>query len=294
MKKEKIRKRKKTDLFDVINTLFLTILMVIVLLPFYFTVVRSFMTQQDFMMNGASLWPEHFTLGNYRDIFVGSNMLRSFGNSVLYTVTGVAFSMFLTTTMAYGLSKKNYPGRALIQNMVIFTMYFGGGLIPFFLLIKDLGMMNTRWAVIIPLSFNVFNLIILRRSEEHTSASAGYGGVRDTGRGESVTGFLVHQSASGKTGSGNPCAVLCGGALERVVPFQSFSGKRAALADAVGTEADTLVLRFLCGKHTGGSGKAFLFRGTQSRGSDGYHASHHVRLPVSSEIFCKGSYDWSN
>ncbi|MCI9327713.1 MAG: carbohydrate ABC transporter permease [Lachnospiraceae bacterium] len=162
MKTGKIRKRKKVELFDIVNTLILTFLMVIVLLPFYFTVVRSFMTQQDFMMNGASLWPEHFTLGNYRDIFVGSNMLRSFRNSVLYTVSGVAFSMFLTTTMAYGLSKKNYPGRALIQNMVIFTMYFGGGLIPFFLLIKDLGMMNTRWAVIIPLSFNVFNLIILR------------------------------------------------------------------------------------------------------------------------------------
>ena len=65
MKTGKIRKRKKVELFDIVNTLILTFLMVIVLLPFYFTVVRSFMTQQDFMMNGASLWPEHFTLGYF-------------------------------------------------------------------------------------------------------------------------------------------------------------------------------------------------------------------------------------
>lgn len=170
MKRAITGKKRKIKAFDVINVLILLVLMIIVLIPFYYTVIRSFMTQQDYIMNGAALWPEHFTLRNYRDIFVGSTMLRSFGNSIFYTVAGVAFSMFLTTTMAYGLSRKNYPGRALFQNMVIFTMYFGGGLIPFYMLVKSLGLMNTRWAIVIPLAFNVFNLIILRNFFEQLPA----------------------------------------------------------------------------------------------------------------------------
>lgn len=156
------KKRKKAETFDIVNLIILTVLMIIVLVPFYLTVVQSFMTQQEYIMNSNTLWPKEPTLGNYRDIFVGSTMLRSFGNSVFYTVFGVIFSMFLTTTLAYGLSKKDYPGRALFQNMVIFTMYFGGGLIPFFLLVKQLGLMNTRWAIVIPSALSVFNMIILR------------------------------------------------------------------------------------------------------------------------------------
>lgn len=156
------KKRKKVETFDIVNLIIPTVLMIIVLVPFYLTVVQSFMTQQEYIMNSNTLWPKEPTLGNYRDIFVGSTMLRSFGNSVFYTVFGVIFSMFLTTTLAYGLSKKDYPGRALFQNMVIFTMYFGGGLIPFFLLVKQLGLMNTRWAIVIPSALSVFNMIILR------------------------------------------------------------------------------------------------------------------------------------
>lgn len=159
---KKLRKRKKIETFDVVNICVLTLLMLIVLIPFYLTIIQSFMTQQEYIMNSSTLWPKEPTLGNYRDIFVGSTMVRSFGNSVFYTVVGVIFSMFITTTLAYGLAKKGYPGRAFFQNMVIFTMYFSGGLIPFFLLVKQLGLINTRWAIIIPSACSIFNMIILR------------------------------------------------------------------------------------------------------------------------------------
>lgn len=105
----KKRKLQKTTAFDVFNIIFLLILAFIVIVPFYYTIVRSFLTQQEFIMNGTTLWPQNPTTGNYRDIFVGTGLLRSFFNSVLYTVTGTIFSMFLATTLAYGLSKKNYP-----------------------------------------------------------------------------------------------------------------------------------------------------------------------------------------
>ena len=159
---KKLRKRKKIETFDIVNVCVLTLLMLIELIPFYLTIIQSFMTQQEYIMNSSTLWPKEPTLGNYRDIFVGSTMVRSFGNSVFYTVVGVIFSMFITTTLAYGLAKKGYPGRAFFQNMVIFTMYFSGGLIPFFLLVKQLGLINTRWAIIIPSACSIFNMIILR------------------------------------------------------------------------------------------------------------------------------------
>lgn len=159
---KKLRKRKKVETFDIVNVCVLTLLMLIVLIPFYLTIIQSFMTQQEYIMNSSTLWPKEPTFGNYRDIFVGSTMVRSFGNSVFYTVVGVIFSMFITTTLAYGLAKKGYPGRAFFQNMVIFTMYFSGGLIPFFLLVKQLGLINTRWAIIIPSACSIFNMIILR------------------------------------------------------------------------------------------------------------------------------------
>lgn len=155
-------KLHKADWFDVLNVVILVLLALVVIIPFYFTIIRSFLTQQEYVMRGTPLWPENPTIGNYRDIFVGTGMLRSFFNSVVYTVLGTAFSMFLATTMAYGLSKKNYPGRGLFQSMIIFTMYFGGGTVPFFLLLKDLGLYGNRYAVVIALAFNAFNMIILR------------------------------------------------------------------------------------------------------------------------------------
>ena len=100
---KKLRKRKKIETFDIVNVCVLTLLMLIVLIPFYLTIIQSFMTQQEYIMNSSTLWPKEPTLGNYRDIFVGSTMVRSFGNSVFYTVVGVIFSMFITTTLAYCL-----------------------------------------------------------------------------------------------------------------------------------------------------------------------------------------------
>ncbi|MEA4890089.1 MAG: carbohydrate ABC transporter permease [Clostridiaceae bacterium] len=158
----KIKKLKKIELFDVINVIVLTLLMLIVLIPFYYTIIKSFMTQQEFVMNTAAFWPSTITFKNYKDVFYAGNFPRAFTNSVIYTLAGVLWSMFLTSTLAYGLSKKNYPYRSLIQNLVIFTMYFSGGLIPFFLVVKSLGLINTRFAAIIPLGLSIFNVIIMR------------------------------------------------------------------------------------------------------------------------------------
>lgn len=161
-KGESSSRTKKRTTFDWINAIFLTILMLVILLPFYYTVVKSFMTEREFIMGGSLLWPEEPTLVNYKSILRTKAIWRSFGNTLFNVVLGVAYNMFITVTLAYGLSRKHFPGRRAIQNFVVFTMYFNGGLIPFFLVVKQLGLIGSRFSIILPFGLNVFNMIILR------------------------------------------------------------------------------------------------------------------------------------
>lgn len=156
------RRKKKISVFDVVNVGLLSVLMLVVLLPFYYTIVKSLMTQSEFVMGGTTLWPKEITFSNYKDILSTPAIGRSLLNTLFNVVVGVIYNMFLTTTLAYGLSRKGFPGRGLFQNLVIFTMYFSGGLIPFFLVVKELGLIGSRFSIIIPLGLNVFNMIILR------------------------------------------------------------------------------------------------------------------------------------
>lgn len=161
-KAEKPSRTKKRTTFDWVNVFLLTVLMLVILLPFYYTVVKSFMTEREFIMGGSLLWPKEATLANYKSILQTKAIWRSFGNTVFNVVLGVVYNMFITVTLAYGLSRKRFPGRALIQNLVVFTMYFSGGLIPFFLVVKQLGLIGSRFSIILPFGLNVFNMIILR------------------------------------------------------------------------------------------------------------------------------------
>ena len=153
---------RKWDWFDIVNILVLTILLFAVLFPFYYTLMRSFLTENEYMAGGVILWPKMPTLKNYEQIFIESSLVRSFLNTLFNIVVGVSYCMFMTSTLAYGLSKKGYPGRSVFQNIIIFTMYFSGGLIPFFLLVTDLGLIGSRFAVIIPFGLSIFNVVILR------------------------------------------------------------------------------------------------------------------------------------
>ena len=270
----KKRKLQKTTAFDVFNIIFLLILAFIVIVPFYYTIVRSFLTQQEFIMNGTTLWPQSPTTGNYRDIFVGTGLLRSFFNSVLYTVTGTLFSMFLATTLAYGLSKKNYPGRALFQNMIVFTMYFGGGVVPFFLLVKDLGLYGNRFAVVIALAFNAFNMIILRNFFESLPPDLEEAAMLD-----GASPFRIFWQID---------LPLMKPALATVTLY--FIVDR----NAAGTAADSVDEQCAGGGCSGGAGAPHIRRRHEGGGGDCDDAAHHVRVSFPAKVFCKGRYDWGD
>lgn len=154
--------KRRTDAFDLFNILFLTLLALLVIIPFYYTVVLSLTSEKAYMTNPNLLYPKTVSFINYKHVLEFSGIPRSFLNSVFIVVVGVAYSMFLTVTLAYGFSKKSFPGKGFLMNLVIFTMFFSGGLIPFYLLVDDLHLRNSIFAVIIPFGLSVFNMVIMK------------------------------------------------------------------------------------------------------------------------------------
>lgn len=140
----------------------LTLLVFVTFYPFWNSLVISFNLGSDTMLGGVTFWPREFTLENYEIVFQDKRLLHAFVISVLRTVVGTAMSVFVTAMLAYGLSKRELLGRKYFMMFCLFTMFFSGGLIPTFLLVRQLGLMDTFWAMIIPSLVLVWHMIIFR------------------------------------------------------------------------------------------------------------------------------------
>ncbi|MFP4974033.1 carbohydrate ABC transporter permease [Paenibacillus sp. CN-4] len=130
--------------------------------PFWNAAVISFNNGTDTMRGGVTFWPRQFSLENYKVVFEDSRLVNGFIISILRTVVGTLASIAATAIFAYGMSKSELIGRKPYMVMCIITMYFSGGLIPSFLLIRELGMFNTFWVMVIPGLISVWNMIIFR------------------------------------------------------------------------------------------------------------------------------------
>jgi putative aldouronate transport system permease protein len=154
--------RTKSDyLLDTVIYTFLLVFAFVTLYPFWNSVVISFNAGADTARGGITFWPRQFTLENYAVVFRNENIYRSFIITILRTLVGTTLSIFFTAMLAYGLSKK-VAGRNVYMLLCIITLYFSGGLIPTYLLIKDLHLMNTFWVMVVPGMVNVFHMIIFR------------------------------------------------------------------------------------------------------------------------------------
>ncbi|MFI2858089.1 carbohydrate ABC transporter permease [Paenibacillus sp. JSM ZJ436] len=156
------RKTKGDILFDVVNYTFLTIGMLLILYPLYFVLIASFSDPNLIYSGSVWLLPKGFTLDGYERIFADRHIWLGYGNSLLYAIVGTAISVTITLMAAYPLARKDLVGRNAVMWFFMFTMFFGGGLIPTYLLIKDLNMINTIWALVVPGAGSVFNIIIVR------------------------------------------------------------------------------------------------------------------------------------
>ncbi len=148
--------------FQGVNGVVLTLVVVVTLYPFVNIVARSFSGERQIRAGEVTLWPRGFDLTTYRIVFTDDTFWRGYGNTVFYTVVSTAVAMVLTTCYAYVLSKKHLRGRGLLVGVAVFTMFFSGGLIPHYVLITSLGLKNSVWAIALPNAISVFNLLVMK------------------------------------------------------------------------------------------------------------------------------------
>ena len=146
--------------FMFFNGSLLLIITIIILLPLIFIVAASFSSSEAVIAGRVTLWPVDFSLLGYETIFEHKKVWDGFANSLFYTVFGTLFNVVMTIIAAYPLSRQDLVGRRVITIAFIFTMLFSGGLIPTYMVVRDLGLLNTRAAMILPTGIGIFNLLI--------------------------------------------------------------------------------------------------------------------------------------
>ncbi len=147
---------------DIILVVFCTIIMLLVAYPLYYVVVASVSNPYDVYAGKTFLLPSEFTLKGYTAVFADDSLLRGFLNSVKYTVIGTIFSVVMLYITAYPLAQKDLPGRKFFSIFFLITMYFGGGLVPTYLVVKQTGLLYNMWALFLPGGVAVGNMIIVR------------------------------------------------------------------------------------------------------------------------------------
>ncbi|WP_028609289.1 carbohydrate ABC transporter permease [Paenibacillus harenae] len=166
VKTKKPKQRRPTSLgdriFDYANYTFLTLLMVVTLYPFLNTLAVSLNDANDSIRGGIYVWPREWTLDNYKYVLAEATIFHATMISILRTVIGTIATVFCSAMVAYTISRQDYVLRKFVTVAFILTMYINGGLIPNFLLIRDLGLIDSFWVYIWPGLIGVFNLIIIR------------------------------------------------------------------------------------------------------------------------------------
>ncbi|MFJ6701187.1 MULTISPECIES: carbohydrate ABC transporter permease [unclassified Streptomyces] len=145
--------------------LVLAVICLVVLYPMVYILAVSLSDQNDVAGNGLLLWPKHWSLESYRTILAGGLVTRALIVSILVTAVGTVVSMALTVLTAYSLSRtRDVPGSRFVLWLVLGTMFFSAGIIPNYLLVKQLGMLDSYWSLIIPNAVNAFNLVVVRNA----------------------------------------------------------------------------------------------------------------------------------
>jgi putative aldouronate transport system permease protein len=160
-----VGKRYRTfggTVFDVCNHAFLALFAILTIVPFLYVLAGSFATDTELTQRAFFLFPKKVSFGAYSFIFSTDTIIRSIGVSVYITVVGTLTNLLFTVTMAYPLARRGLMGRNTVLNLVIFSMLFGGGMIPTYLVVKGLGLLDTYWALILPGAISAFNLIIVK------------------------------------------------------------------------------------------------------------------------------------
>ncbi len=160
-----IRRSRRTTgeiVYQIVLCVMMFLLMLLVIYPIYYLVIVSISGSAAVNAGQVVLYPKMVTLRAYKSILEDTYFIRSYQNSIIITVLGTAINMVMTMLCAYPLAQKDFQGNRFFTVLITFTMFFSGGMIPTYLLVSSLGLNNTFWAIILPWSINVFNMIVMR------------------------------------------------------------------------------------------------------------------------------------
>ena len=161
----KMNKRDKSldgRIFDFINTFLLVLILLIIALPLVFIINASFSNSSKVLLGEVFLFPKGFQTLSYSRVLSDSSILSGYKNTIMYTLVGTCVNLVMTVLAAYPLSLKTFAARNVIMFLITFTMLFSGGLIPTYLVIRSLGLLDTFWVMVIPNAVGVTNIIIMR------------------------------------------------------------------------------------------------------------------------------------
>lgn len=171
MRKEKRRTNRKpqsagSKLFSAVNYVLLTVIGFIMFYPMFYVFIVSVSSAEYINQGMISFWPRGVNFEAYSRVFQNESIWIGYKNTILYTVVGTLINVMVTSMCAYPLSRRDFYGRGPITVIVTLTMFFSGGMIPLYLVINGVGIMNTMWAVILPTTISTYNMIVMRTSFE--------------------------------------------------------------------------------------------------------------------------------
>ena len=162
MKTKPVKRCREDVIFDTVIFIILTLILFVVAYPLYWVIISSFSDPTAVSAGKVLLRPMGFTLKGYAEVFKNSQVMRGFFNSIVITFVGVCVNLAVTLPTAYALSRDNFSGKKPITVFYMITMFFGGGMIPTYLVVKNMQLLNTIWALVLPGSLSVYNMIVAR------------------------------------------------------------------------------------------------------------------------------------
>ena len=162
MKTKPVKRCREDVIFDTVIFIILTLILFVVADPLYWVIISSFSDPTAVSAGKVLLRPIGFTLKGYAEVFKNSQVMRGFFNSIVITFVGVCVNLAVTLPTAYALSRDNFSGKKPITVFYMITMFFGGGMIPTYLVVKNMQLLNTIWALVLPGCLSVYNMIVAR------------------------------------------------------------------------------------------------------------------------------------
>lgn len=190
-------KTKRDRTFDIVNLSLLVLLVAIILYPLYFTVIASFSNPVEVMNGRVLVWIRDFTVESYANVFRNDEIWTGYANTIFYTAVGTAYALMLTIPCAYSMSRRGLKGKNAVMAFFVVTMYFSGGMIPSYLLIKNMQLIDTRWVLILPAGMSVYNMIVTRTFYQSNMPEELYEAAKIDGANEFTIFFRIALPLSG-------------------------------------------------------------------------------------------------